>query len=273
MLKRTLLSIRAQTYQNFEVIIIDDGLEQRAEHIVSEIADDRFRYFKNEKNLGNAASKNRALKHARGDFITALDDDDEWLPERLETFQKIFKDVPEAGVVYCGARAYDEEGMLVRERMPRHDGLVDKHVQYRELLERARIYTGTWTVRREAAGDELYFDEDYRKNQDWDFLIRLARQCRFYAIPDVLVRLSVGRGDHMEGGIHGKRHLEGLELILKKHHEGLKENRDVWARRLFETGLAYARLQRKEQAREKFKHAWRLRPWNPRYIKRLVSTS
>ena len=83
-IQETLDSVFAQTYTNWEIIIVDDCSTDNTDEIVGAIQDERIRYFKNEKNSGAAISRNRALCEARGKWIAFLDSDDLWHPTKLE---------------------------------------------------------------------------------------------------------------------------------------------------------------------------------------------
>ena len=77
-------SVLAQTYANWELIIVDDCSTDHTDEIVGSFQDNRIKYLKNKKNSGAAVSRNRALREAKGRWIAFLDSDDLWLPEKLE---------------------------------------------------------------------------------------------------------------------------------------------------------------------------------------------
>ena len=81
----SIASVRAQTYQDWELIIVDDCSTDHTDEIVASFLEDaRIRYLKNESNSGAAVSRNRALREAKGKWIAFLDSDDLWHPEKLE---------------------------------------------------------------------------------------------------------------------------------------------------------------------------------------------
>ena len=83
-IKNSIESVLAQTYENWELIIVDDCSTDDTDSIVGQFSDKRIRYLKNEKNSGAAISRNYALREAKGRWIAFLDSDDLWLPEKLE---------------------------------------------------------------------------------------------------------------------------------------------------------------------------------------------
>lgn len=93
-IEETIRSVQAQTYKDWEMIIVDDGSKDDTERIVTAIAkkDERIRYIRNPKNCGAAVTRNRALSEARGEWVAFLDSDDLWLPEKLERQVAFMKD-------------------------------------------------------------------------------------------------------------------------------------------------------------------------------------
>ena len=83
-LRETIGCVLSQTYENWEMLIVDDGSTDDTDDVVASFSDPRIRYFKNERNSGAAGSRNRALREARGKWIAFLDSDDLWTPDKLE---------------------------------------------------------------------------------------------------------------------------------------------------------------------------------------------
>ena len=83
-IKESIDSVLAQTYQNWELIIVDDCSTDNSLEVIAEYQDERIKVYKNEQNSGAAVSRNRALQEAKGKWIAFLDSDDLWLPEKLE---------------------------------------------------------------------------------------------------------------------------------------------------------------------------------------------
>lgn len=94
-LKRALDSLKNQTFRNFEVVVVDDNNDEKWNSKVSDIIDGfdeiRIIYIKNEKNEGSAKARNLGIEKASGEYVTFLDDDDEYLPEKIERQYKFMK--------------------------------------------------------------------------------------------------------------------------------------------------------------------------------------
>ncbi|NIA10441.1 MAG: glycosyltransferase, partial [Nitrospiraceae bacterium] len=102
-IQRALRSVLAQIFQDFEIIVIDDGSTDDGAQIVKSIPDKRIRLIQQE-NAGVSAARNRGIKEAKGDLIAFLDADDAWKSEFLETILRLKKKFPEAGAY---ATAYE----------------------------------------------------------------------------------------------------------------------------------------------------------------------
>lgn len=102
LLKRAVNSVRSQTYNNLEIIVVDDGSSDDTLDILGKLAneDSRVKFLVNERNSGACFSRNRAILAAQGVFITGLDDDDYFLPDRIENFVKALDLYPNYEVFY-----------------------------------------------------------------------------------------------------------------------------------------------------------------------------
>ena len=104
LLSRAIKSVLNQTFQDFEIIIVDDASTDDTDKLVVSFHDSRVRYIQHEKNHGGGAVRNSAIKQAQGDYIAFLDSDDEWLPEKLEKQMKLFNGTSKkVGLVSAGA--------------------------------------------------------------------------------------------------------------------------------------------------------------------------
>lgn len=100
-LKESIDSILAQTYRNFELIVLNDGSTDRTEEIVLSYSDPRIRYVKNEQNLKLIKTLNKGIDLAKGEYIARMDADDVSLPTRFEEEVYKFEEDPTLGIVSC----------------------------------------------------------------------------------------------------------------------------------------------------------------------------
>src|SRR5581483_9476839 len=103
LLQGALRSVQRQSYQDFEIVVVDDGSRGRTAEIVRHLGDPRIRYLRHPANRGEAAARNTGLKNSSGEYVAFLDDDDEWLPSKLEKQAALLDSSPErVGLVYTG---------------------------------------------------------------------------------------------------------------------------------------------------------------------------
>lgn len=107
---RTLDSVAAQTFTDFEVVVVDDGSSDGSADIVAAYPDPRIRLIRQE-NGGQSVATNNAIRAARGDLIALLDGDDEWLPEHLEDLALLRREYPDAGLLVTGYRRLERGGL------------------------------------------------------------------------------------------------------------------------------------------------------------------
>ena len=83
-LRTAIMSVLNQTYNDFEIIVVDDNSSDHTHQVVKSFKDDRIKYFHHVINLGPAAARNTAISASNGDYLAFLDDDDEWFPHKLQ---------------------------------------------------------------------------------------------------------------------------------------------------------------------------------------------
>jgi glycosyltransferase involved in cell wall biosynthesis len=187
-IRETIESVLNQTFRNFELIILNDGSQDSTLEVVSSIQDFRLKVFSH-PNAGLAASRNRGTFHAVGEYISFIDADDLWTPDKLETQLKALQDNPEAAVAYSWTNYIDESGQFLR----RGGYLTANGDVYAKLLVVDFLENGSNPlIRRQALIQVGGFDESLPAAEDWDILLRLAAQYSFVAVPhpQILYRVS-----------------------------------------------------------------------------------
>jgi glycosyltransferase involved in cell wall biosynthesis len=179
LLKRSIQSILNQTYKNFELIIVNDGSTDNTREVVENFHDRRIYYVEHEKRRGANAARNTGIKLAKGEYIAFQDDDDIWLPRKLEMQIEVFQNSPQnVGVVYTGCLRIDCE----RGRAFRLPSIKEKRVEgyiHSNLLKKNFITTTTAVVKRECFQHSGLFDENLPRLQEWDLWIRISKHYSF----------------------------------------------------------------------------------------------
>ena len=185
---RAIQSVLNQTYQDFELIIIDDSSTDNTEDIIKEFQkkDERIKYIRHDKNKGGSAARNTGIKVAKGEYIAFLDCDDEWLPEKLEKQIKTMKDLPFDvwGGIYCGF--YYVGSKKYRAVKAFKKGILQKEI----LNQEVDIGAGsTALLTRNAISKIGLFDESFERHQDLEYLIRFFHYYKLYNIEEPLVKI------------------------------------------------------------------------------------
>jgi len=214
---RAIRSVLNQTYQDFEIIVVDDCSTDNTEEIVKGFNDHRIRYMRHDRNRGGSAARNTGIKASQGKYIAFLDSDDEWLPEKLE--KQIEKAVcfgEEVGLIYAGEKVIEAEtGHCIAEKVPSLEGDV-----YSLLLEGDFIGScSSVFVSKKAIESIGGFDEQLVSRQDWDCWLRVAKNYKIACVKAIMVLRYVGQSQ-----ISGKlsRIVEGTKRVIDKHHHSAK---------------------------------------------------
>ncbi|HEY9865292.1 MAG TPA: glycosyltransferase [Candidatus Obscuribacterales bacterium] len=187
-IKKTIESVLKQTWQDFELIVINDGSQDATLEVLSSIQDPRLRILSYD-NAGLASSRNRGIDHAQGEYITFLDADDLWTPDKLEAQFQALEEHPEAAVAYSWTDAIDEFDQFLH---PDSRCTLSGNV-YPNLLLATFLSNGSNAMIRKTAFKEVgIFDESLKAAEDWEMWIRLAAKYPFVVVPkaQVLYRLS-----------------------------------------------------------------------------------
>lgn len=180
-LQASIDSILKQTFNNYELLLIDDGSTDRSLEIISTYKDRRIRMLKNDHNMGLVVTRNRGIDESRGEYIAWLDCDDISLPTRLEKQVTVLDAKPDIGL--CGTWVKtigDESGSIwkypvksdfLRSRMILDDPLATSSVMLKKFFLTAH---------------DLRFDMIYPPAEDYDLWERLSNVCKVTNIPEVL---------------------------------------------------------------------------------------
>jgi glycosyltransferase involved in cell wall biosynthesis len=181
LLRDALESIYEQSYDAFEVIVVDDNSDTDIRTVVSEFPEARI--ISHNENLGAGAARNTGIEAAHGVFIAFLDADDTWEESKLEKQRDIFRQRGnELGLVYTGFVQYELDG-TAWERSPEARGDI-----YVDELERDRIHpTSTVMVRRNVFNEVGKFDATLPSRQDYDLWIRITDHYEVDYVGEVLV--------------------------------------------------------------------------------------
>ena len=193
---RTLDSILAQTYTDWEAVVVDDGSSDNSREVILEYAqkDSRIKPFLLAENRGMCSGFNFALEHALGKYFARIDDDDFWEPEKLAVQTKYMDSHPECGACFTWVRVVDEHENLVPSCMCEgRDKIFNSRNRTRAQWLRTFFFDGcrlchpTAMIRREAIEKVGKYNYIYSQIQDYDLWIRIAKHYEIHVIPEKLI--------------------------------------------------------------------------------------
>lgn len=193
-IRQAIDSVLAQTFKDWEMIIIDDASTDNTERIVKTYIDgeSRIKYFKNKVNLGIAKTRNRGLELARGIYIAPLDSDDTWLDQNKLQKQVEFLDINKD---YCmlggGIMRIDAESRHIKKILyPVYDSLIRKIIlQFNPFPQSTLLY------RKDVALSCGGYSTDYTICDDYDLWLKMGLKGKFTNIPQVLAGYRVHGGN------------------------------------------------------------------------------
>jgi glycosyltransferase involved in cell wall biosynthesis len=256
LLSRAVRSVLDQTYQNLEITIVDDASSDQTGEILKQFRDPRIKYLRHEENKGGSASRNTGIRVARGKYIGFLDDDDEWMPSKLECQVEHLENNGRVDVVYTGLSVRDlKSGKRVGKVVPQKKGVI-----FGDLL--GDNYVGTTSsvlIRRERLEIDNLFDEGMPSCQDWDMWLNLSKKCMFDYIQEPMVIYHI----HEERiTTYDESALLGRKMIFEKYKDEIMSNRVISGKHHLMIGSLYCRLGDMKRGREEIRRSIQLRPNN-----------
>lgn len=218
-LRQAIDSALAQTYQNIEIIVADDGSTDDSDQIIESYGT-RIRSFK-QANAGVSAVRNRAFAEARGELVALLDSDDIWLPDKLEKQVKLFAD-NEIGLVHCGCQDFDETGNLEQHLNGLAGWVAVDLLRYQRPVI---LGGGSAVVLRKTAIERAGgFDEKLRIGEDWEFYYRVARVYKVGFVPEILLKYRRhGNNHHANAKRMAADMIYAYDKIFTNHADELKD--------------------------------------------------
>jgi len=209
--EQSIRSVQAQTYQNWEIIVVDDCSDDHTEEIVKGIKDRRIRFYKNASNRGAAVSRNRALREAQGRWIAFLDSDDLWAPDKLEKQIAFMVDHGYA-FSYTRYEEIDEDSSLLGFEVSG-----PKHISKAGMF--AYCWPGCLTVMYDASKIGLIQIADIKKNNDYAMWLKVCRKADCYLLDECLAKYRSGRSGSISS--HGYFYLVKWHYKLFHDAEGM----------------------------------------------------
>jgi glycosyltransferase involved in cell wall biosynthesis len=253
-------SALAQTFSDLEVVVVDDGSEDATPDVVAAYGG-AVRYV-HTTNGGPARARNVGAQVGTGEWIAFLDDDDTWLPQKIERQLQAADDCPSCGAVFTDYSVVSGDRVEQRSVKAMIDPVPSGWV-FGELFWRNFICTCTVLVRRSVFAAVEGFDESLRQAEDWHLWLRIAARYQWLFVDQVLTRVSRGsRTSGLSDDVEGR--LEACQAALGKivaEFPCLRaQARSMRARQQLSAGIKYLAVQDYVRARRCIVQGLRLDP-------------
>ena len=208
-IEQAIMSIVNQTYQDFELLVIDDGSSDKTPEILEKLSQQYGFFFEKQENQGLPRTLNKLVRMAKGEYITGCASDDFWPEPRLEEQIQFFNSNPEAKIVHGMVEYVDKSGHSSGAKLHFSQLADGCKSYYNLLLRRKRYQTGTLMVHREVFETVGYYDEDIEV-EDRDFITRATRCFNLHARPSVW-------SYHRKHGKNWTAVRSGIEKIIRSN--------------------------------------------------------
>ena len=260
-IEKAIDSVMAQTYQDFEVVLVDDGSEDNTREKIKKYGE-RVLYFYQE-NKGIPGARNTGIRNSRGDYIAFLDSDDYWRPEKLKRQMKLFNDHPDYGLVASCCASVEMDGSFrERNRLGKSGWVLN------DIFKANFIRTSSAIIKKSCFEKVGLFDEQLQQCQEYDLWMRMAAEFPIGFINESLtVYVDNPKGISIDG-LTGR-----LFRLIALEKEYLKEKvpEKIYKRRMAKNyqvvGRHYLKRGNREQGLSYLKKARNLAPFN---VKNLV---
>lgn len=260
-LPRAVQSVLNQTFNDFELIIVDDGSIDNTGEIVRNFEDNRIKYVKCKENKGASATRNIGIGLSKGEYIAFQDSDDEWLPKKLEKQLEIFETaLPGIGIVYTGFWRVegDKKKYIPYNSVKKKEGNIHK-----ELLKESFIGLPATVIRKKCFEKSGIFDENLPRLQDWDLLIRLSKYYRVIYINEPLL-ISYYTPESIT--TNRRAHIKAFEIIIEKYFEDFAKNMKILAKWYFYLGDLLCSEEEFKRGRDYHMRALKIDPLNIKFL-------
>ena len=232
-IEKSIQSVLGQSYQNIELIVVDDGSLDNTREIVGAIDDCRIKYIYQE-NAGACAARNNGIEHSLGQFIAFQDSDDFWRPKKLEKQMDAMK-LTNADIVFCKLNSF--EGGVYKGTLPRslEQGVVSKTdnlmgIGTQSLLARKEVFS------------TCMFDNAFPRWQDLEWVMRAVQKFNMYCVDEGLVDYYIGNDSI---SVNEEKLIRASELMIARHPD-IEKNFPIISDNIY-----YALLNAGDSLREK----------------------
>ena len=257
-LEKAIKSVLAQTYADFELLILDNSSTDNTEEVILSFQDSRIRHIKHQPILISEA-RNLGVREARGEFVAFLDDDDEWLEEKLKLQIKVFENnSADTGLVYGGFIWVDSNSREVGRHRSVLEGMI-----LGKLLVQKDFFTGSASnpmIRKSVFDTIGHYNEKVATGEDWELYLRLAERYPINFTPEIVVKINQHAGPRLGDKLKSAAELE--LMVMDRYQEIFEKNRKLKSFYLQKIGGKFYRTGEVSRGRAYILQAIKIYPLN-----------
>jgi len=258
-LKKAIRSALNQTFKDFELLILDNNSTDETETVVKGFPDKKIKYIKH-RPLNISQARNLGIKEAKGKYIAFLDDDDDWLPNKLKDQIEIFKKEkdPEVMMIYGGFIRTYANSKKTEKYIPQSKGKITA-----TLLWQKDPVTGSASnplIKKEIFKKIGGYDEKVLTGEDWEFYLRLSKKYKINFTDKIVLNINQHPGPRL--GYKIKEAIDLEILIINKYQEIFKKNRRLLSFYLQKIGGKFCRINQAKKGKQYLKKAIEKNPLN-----------
>ena len=259
-LSEAIQSVLNQSFEDFELYLIDDGSTDNTKGECKRYLSDPRVYYIYQKNKGLAGARNTGIKASYGEFVCFLDDDDIWKPDKLQKQITFVLDqlnnIDDWGMVYTWVELIDEQGNIISYRGNSNQGWIYKDLLFGNSLD----VPSSVLIKREVFNKVGLFDENFEKCEDWDMWLQISKCYQIFPIKEYLVQYREHR-NRLSSDSKEMFHYENA--VLRKALSTAPQNIDrqkIYASCYVNRSLAHFSLGEYTDFRKMLRRGFRLSP-------------
>lgn len=216
LLPRAIKSVQEQIYSDLEIIVVSDGSTDDTKAVVEGISkkDSRVRFIEYHPARGGNIARNTGIEAAQGEYVAFLDDDDEWLPEKLTKQVAVMESDSKIGLVYTGVHIIYVNEKISYASKSCEAGEMSKKILFDNYIGT----TSTVMLKKSLISQTGMFDENLRALQDYDLWIRFCQHCKVGVVAEELINYYNYTNSKQISALTQK-YIDSFEYINSKYHD------------------------------------------------------
>lgn len=237
-IRQSIQSALDQTYKNIELIIVDDSSSDNSREVIESFDDERIRSYFLKKNMGGAYTTNYCIKHSRGEFVSVLNSDDLYYPQKIEKQMNYLKSNPKISAVFSFAQAINEKGEIYKKNIIDLEPLESVNKDRLYFLKYFVNYGNicihpTVLIRKSVYNTIGLYDERLHQIPDFEYWVRVCSKYEIRVLPEKLImyrfrdgEMNTSNGNRVD--VQNRMTFEYQELLKNYFNMSVEDSNKVF---------------------------------------------